>query len=513
MLAHRADTTMPHPAPRTKNGAVTTRPAKAAKADAAAPRPGGHVVLPGADGADYHSLRRRPTSRAERFALGQSLRQRVPRSSMGDWKPAAGRPDPVELIRHSHEGRLDWLIPIRVGRMIASPYGFLRGTAVVMADDVAQLPATGITPVICGDAHLGNFGFYASPERDLVIDLNDFDEAHPGAWEWDLRRLVASIWVAGRHNGSTEAQCRDAVAACVAAYREEVRFLASEPLLSRSYQRLDVERLHETATEKSLRAEIARAAKRARSRTSDRALPRFTAKHNGQRHIVEEPPLITRAPPAEAERIAEALDEYLTTLAPHWRRALGGYTLVDIAHKVVGVGSVGLRAYVALLEGSSADDVVFLQLKQARRSVLARHVHGESAWHAHQGQRVVEYQQALQTVSDPLLGWATVDGLQYYVRQFRNMKGTIPLDAMDAAALTDYAGIVGHLLAKGHARTSGASMIAGYVGASDPLDKALCRFARAYADQTEADHQALVRAVARGVLPVERTPSGSAFRP
>jgi uncharacterized protein (DUF2252 family) len=198
-----------------------------------------------------------------------------------------------------------------------------------------------------------------------------------------------------------------------------------------------------------------------------------------------------------------ALDEYLTTLAPHWRRALGGYTLVDIAHKVVGVGSVGLRAYVALLEGSSPDDVVFLQLKQARRSVLAQYVHGGSAWHAHQGQRVVEYQQALQTVSDPLLGWTTVNGRQYYVRQFRNMKGTIALDAIDSQALADYAGIVGQLLAKGHARTSGASMISGYAGSSDKLDVALARFARRYADQTEADHQELVRAVARGVLPVE----------
>jgi len=182
---------------------------------------------------------------------------------------------------------------------------------------------------------------------------------------------------------------------------------------------------------------------------------------------------------------------------------LGGYTLLDVAHKVVGVGSVGLRAYVALLEGSSPDDVVFLQLKQARRSVLAKYVHGDNAWHAHQGQRVVEYQQALQTVSDPLLGWTTIDDRQYYVRQFRNMKGTIALDSIDAAALTDYAGIVGHLLAKGHARTSGASMIAGYVGRSDKLDNAMARFGRAYADQTEADHAALVRAVQRGVVPVE----------
>ena len=465
--------------------------------------PVGHVVLASADSDSYRSLCRRPMPRAERFKLGRNLRQQVPRNSLGDWKAPANRPDPVEQIMHSHEGRLDWLIPIRVGRMVASPYGFLRGTAGVMAEDIAHLPATGICPVICGDAHLGNFGFYASPERDLVIDLNDFDEAHPGAWEWDLRRLVASIWVAGRHNGFSEAQCHDSVASCVAAYRNEVRFLANEPLLSRSYERLDVDRLHETAREKSLRSVIVRAAERARSRTSDRALPRFTTRRGGRRQIVDKPPLITRVPQAEAQRIAVGLDGYLTTLAPHWSRALGGYTLIDIAHKVVGVGSVGLRAYVALLEGSSADDVVFLQLKQARRSVLARFVHGDSAWHAHQGQRVVEYQQALQTVSDPLLGWATVDGLQYYVRQFRNMKGTIPLDAIEAAALTDYAGIVGRLLGKGHARTSGASMIAGYVGASDTLDKSLCRFARAYADQTEADHQALIKAVARGVLPVE----------
>jgi uncharacterized protein (DUF2252 family) len=461
----------------------------------------GHVVLVGADSDLYRSLRRRPISRAERFELGRSLREQVPRGSLGDWKVPAGRPDPVEQIMHSHKGRLDRLIPLRVGRMVASPYGFLRGTAMVMAEDISHLPATGITPVIGGDAHLGNFGFYASPERELVIDLNDFDEAHPGAWEWDLRRLVASVWVAGRQNGSSEAQCRDSVTSCVATYRQEVRLLANEPLLSRSYRRLDVDQLRGTVTQKSLRAEIARAVKRAR--TSDRALPRFTTERDGRRYIVEEPPLITHVREADARRIAEALDDYLSTLAPHWRRALGGYTLVDIAHKVVGVGSVGLRTYVALLEGTSPDDVVFLQIKQARRSVVARYVHGASAWHAHQGQRVVEYQQALQTVSDPLLGWTTINGLQYYVRQFRDMKGAIALDAIDAAALTDYAGILGHLLAKGHARTSGASMIAGYVGSSDKLDNAMCRFACAYADQTEADHQTLARAVARGVLPVE----------
>ena len=462
-----------------------------------------HVVLASADSEAFTSLRRRSTSRQDRYRMGRELRNQVPRRSLGDWSPPASRPDPVQLITESHKGRLDWLVPVRVGRMAASPYGFLRGAAVVMAADVAGLPATGITPVICGDAHLGNFGFYASPERDLVIDLNDFDEAHPGGWEWDLRRLVASIWVAGRQNGAGESQCEAAVRQCVAGYRDEVRALAATPLLARSYQRLDADRLQQRAIGKSLRAEIKRAAAQARRRTSDRALPRFTRERDGQRRIVEDPPLVTRINYAEADQIARGLDEYLGTLAPHWRRALGGYTLIDIAHKVVGVGSVGLRAYVALLEGSSPDDVLFLQLKQARRSVLARYVHGDSAWHAHQGQRVVEYQQALQTVSDPLLGWATVGEYQYYVRQFRNMKGTVALDSIDAAALADYAAITGHLLAKGHARTSGASMIVGYSGSSDRLDAALARFARLYADQTEADHAALVRAAKQGVLPIE----------
>ena len=222
-------------------------------------------MLASAESEAFGSLRKRPTSRAERFAIGKALRQQVPRQLLGRWEPPADRPDPVALIQKSHEGRLEELVPIRVARMINSPYGFLRGTAIVMADDVAGLPATGITPVICGDAHLGNFGFYASPEGELVIDLNDFDEAHPGGWEWDLRRLVASIWVAGRENAASESQCADAVTSCVAAYRDEVGFLAEQPLLMRSYNRLDVERLHETATEKTLRAEIERSAKRART--------------------------------------------------------------------------------------------------------------------------------------------------------------------------------------------------------------------------------------------------------
>jgi uncharacterized protein (DUF2252 family) len=465
---------------------------------------GGHTVLASTDKAAFSSLRHAATPRVERYDLGRALRQQVPRSTLAHWDGNDRSTDPVQQVIVGNEGRVDRLIPVRIGRMVASPFTFLRGAAAVMAADFSRLPATGITPVICGDAHLGNFGFYASPERDLVFDLNDFDEAHPGAWEWDLRRLVASIHVAGRQNGSSEDECGEAVRRCVRSYREHLAHLAAQPLLARAYDRLDLDRLHRTAAGAAGRRAIENAAARARRRTSDRALPRFTEQRDGRLRLVEEPPVITRPDPEQYERLALALDGYLQTLPTQWAVVVGGYRLVDVAHKVVGVGSVGLRAYIALCEGSSPDDVLFLQLKQARRSVVAQYVHGDSAWHAHQGQRVVQYQQALQTVSDPLLGWTTVGERQYYVRQFRNMKGAVVVDGIDAAALADYAGICGLLLAKGHARTSGASMITGYLGRSDKADRALCEFARRYADQTERDHAALVAAVDRGLLPAER---------
>ncbi|GAA4556682.1 DUF2252 domain-containing protein [Pseudonocardia xishanensis] len=439
--------------------------------------------------------------REARQALGKELREQVPREAMAAWSPANRRIGAVGSVRLTNEGRVDRLIPIRIGRMTASPFAFLRGAAHLHAADFSTLPATGIQPVVCGDAHLGNFGFYASPERDLVFDLNDFDEAHPGAWEWDLRRLAVSIHVAGRQCSATEEECGAAVARCVDAYRRSLRRLASAPLLGRSYERIEADFLEENAPRKGSRRAIAEAARKARRRTSDRALPRFTGGEG--REIVAEPPLITRPEPEQYERIVLALDDYLNTLPPHWSRVVGGYKVVDVAHKVVGVGSVGLRAYIALCEGSGPDDVLFLQLKQARRSVIAPFVHGETALHEHQGQRVVEYQQALQTVSDPLLGWTTVGDRQYYVRQFRDMKGSFDLDDMEPAGLMDYAAICGLLLAKGHARTSGASMIAGYLGGGGRVRRALCRFARAYADQTERDYEDLQAAVRAGVFPCE----------
>jgi uncharacterized protein (DUF2252 family) len=440
---------------------------------------------------------------ADRRAAGRALRKKVPRSALGRWRAQADRPDPVDMVELSHLGRLERLIPVRVGRMCASPYAFLRGNAAIMAEDFSNLPETGVTAVICGDAHLGNFGFYASPERDLVFDLNDFDEAHPGAWEWDLRRLTASAWVAGRQNGFAEDTCADAVAWCVRAYRRQVRRLSRLPLLEQSFERLDIDRMRAETADYALRFEIERAAEKARGRTSDRALPKLTAARGGIRRIVDQPPLVTNLPPDEAERLVAGLDDYLGTLPRHWRRVLSAYQVADVAMKVVGVGSVGLRAYIALLFGNGPGDPLFLQAKQARRSCVARYVHGEAPRHAHQGQRVVEYQQALQTVSDPLLGWNTVDNRQYYVRQFRDMKGAITIEGIDGSGLMDYARICGTLLAKGHARTADAAVLAGYLGKADAAERALCRFAAAYADQTERDHQALLQAVKRGRLPAE----------
>ncbi|MDI9913881.1 DUF2252 domain-containing protein [Rhodococcus sp. IEGM 1379] len=467
------------------------------------PRPVGQIADIEVEPDGKATLRTRQTPRSERRAIGKNLRKQVPRSALGDWSPPTTRRDPVDQVNTAHEGRLDWLVPIRVGRMVASPYGFLRGTAGLMAEDLSTLPSTGINPVICGDAHVGNFGFYGSPERELVIDLNDFDEAHPGPWEWDLRRLVASIWVAGRQNGFTESQCESATVSCTSAYRNHLATLAERPLFGRSFDRVNLDGLTAHVTDPGLQAEIARAAGRARKRTSDHALSRFTVQEYRQRKLLENPPLTTHLTDRDTGFLLQGLDEYLETLAPHWRRVVSGYNVVDVAHRVVGVGSVALRAYVALCEGSIPDDVLFLQLKQARRSVVAPFVHGKSAWHDHQGRRVAEYQQALQTVSDPLLGWCTVDDRQYYVRQFRNMKGSVDLNNIDASALTDYVAICGRLLAKGHARTSGASLISGYLGSSDVVDTALARFARLYADQTERDHSELRKAVASGRIAAE----------
>lgn len=271
------------------------------------------------------SLRRRLVSRDEREALGRTLRETRPVKEIG-WRAIAHRPEAVDLVEASHEGRIDHLVPIRVARMVGSPYGYLRGSAIVMADDVARLPTSGITPVVGGDAHLGNFGFYRSPEGELVIDINDFDEAHVGAWEWDLARLTASIWVAGRENSLSEEDCEQAVRACVRAYAAEVARLAHLPLITRSFERMDVDHLTEAANDPDLIKAIRKAAKSARKRTSDRVLPKLTARNErGEREIQAEPPLIERLTRADAELVAQGLDAYLPSLPAQWRRVLAWY--------------------------------------------------------------------------------------------------------------------------------------------------------------------------------------------
>src|ERR1700737_2494564 len=268
----------------------------------------------------------------ERKAAGRALRDKVKRGDLGRWRTKEDRPNPVDLIEEAHEGRLERLVPVRVGRMVASPYAFLRGGAALMAQDFADLPRTGIEPVICGDAHLGNFGFYASPERNLVFDLNDFDEAHPGPWEWDLWRLATSVWVAGRQNGLAEATCEDAALRCAAAYRRQIRGLAGQPLLSRSFDRLDIDRMRQELADWSLRGEIERAANIARGRTSDRALPKLTRERKGTRQMVDQPPVVMHVSEQETERVVDGLEAYLDTLPPHWRRVLSSYFVVHLAH-------------------------------------------------------------------------------------------------------------------------------------------------------------------------------------
>lgn len=451
----------------------------------------------------FSSFRLPTTNREERVNRGKQRRIRAPHSELGTWHRPVSRPSIVDFIEHTHESRLDWLLGVRVARMAASPFGVLRGTAGLMMHDIAPLPTTGINTTVCGDAHVGNIGFYRSSEGELVIDLNDFDEAHAGSWEWDVRRLTASLHVAGRVNGLSEIQCEAAVKECVISYRDEISFLSKQPLLWRAYNRMNVDDLAKSVDDDELRDAILSAKKSALKRTDDRKLPKITGGATTAAHIEDDAPLITHPNPQVREQIADGLDAYLGTLTPQWRRIVGGYSLVDIAHKVVGVGSVGMRAWVALLVGSRDDDILFLQLKQAHRSVLAPYVHGDKVWHSHQGQRVVEYQQQLQTVSDPLLGWTTVGEHQYYVRQWRNMKGGVPVEDLNAGALADYSRITGHLLAKGHARTSGASVISGYLGKSDAPVDGFARWARVYADQMDADHTELTKAVKAGRLPYE----------
>lgn len=430
---------------------------------------------------------------------GRAARTATPRRMLG----VHTRRDPqvaVRIVEETNRGRLPHLVPLRMGRMAASPFAFLRGAAAVMAHDLTGGPMTRLTAQVCGDAHVSNFGFYASPERQLVMDINDFDETARGPFDIDLRRLAASIAVAGREIEADRQQIDEAVSDASWAYRTMMFGLADMHVMDAWNVAFDAELLELVQIE-DLGKVLGKAVKKAKDNNSRKVATKWTTStaNDGQR-FVEEPPVLTQVTGAEEEAVVEALDAYVGTLAPERALLLSRYSIGDVAFRVVGVGSVGNRTYVVLLQGNGPDDALVLQLKEARPSSLT----GRPGCHVapgHQGERVVRGQKAMQTASDPLLGWTGIGTTEFYVRTFRDMKGGIDPSALAGHQLDDYARLTGALLARAHARTADSRVLAGYLGQGDTVDTALVEYANAYADQTEADHAALVEAVGTGRLP------------
>jgi uncharacterized protein (DUF2252 family) len=394
------------------------------------------------------------------------------------------------------------LAPVRWGRMVGSPFAFLRGSAMVMAWDVAHLPHGEIYVQACGDAHLCNFGVSATPERRLIFDVRDFDETLPAPWEWDVKRLAASIVVASRQRGMSADRAREAVLVCMAGYRHALRAACGLTHKEIWYRRVDAVKLEADATGATKRY-FRRMFRKARRRTSKRELGRLTVMIDGEMHIPEDPPLIF---PVKDSRVRSNmctfLDEYARSLSPDRRLLLDSYEVVDVAFRVVGVGSVGTRCLVALLFGDGNDDPLILQLKEANRSVLEPFV--QPCPYANQGERVVQGQRIIQAASDLFLGWKTFHDHDFYVRQLKDMKGTVDIDDMDPQTIVDFSALCGLTLAHAHARSGDFCQIAGYLGKGERFDTALADFAEAYADQVERDHALLEKAVRAGRLPADR---------
>jgi uncharacterized protein (DUF2252 family) len=456
----------------------------------------------------------------ERQAKGRAARKNTPRSSHGRWQPAADRPDPVSLLEEQAESRVPELVPIRYGRMLVSPFAFYRGGALIMAADLAPTPRSGITVQLCGDAHLSNFGLFGTPERNLVFDINDFDETLPGPWEWDVKRLAASFEIHGRARGFAAADRRAIVLAGVRAYRNHMRRAATLGPLEAWYDQMNVARLlDQVQTELSrnrLDKREARGAQRniaeASTRDSVRVYARSVREAGGEPRIVAEPPLIVPLEDLIAagvvrenfEELANSgLAVYRQTLSHSLHHPIEEFRYVHMARKVVGVGSVGTRCYILLLVGHDRNTPLFLQVKQAEASVLERFL-GKSAYAQH-GERVVAGQQLMQASSDIFLGWARFtehDGQtrDYYVRQLQDWKGGFNVDRILVSGLTLYARICGEALARAHARWGDRIAIAAYLGNADTFDQALADFSVAYADQNERDYKAFAAAVQSGRL-------------
>ncbi len=438
------------------------------------------------------------TTAAERAAAGKALRSTVPRSAHADWRRSAKEADPLVLLEASNRGRLRSLIPIRYGRMIASPFAFLRGAAAVMAADLATTPVTGLRVQACGDCHLANFGGFATPERNFVFDINDFDETLPAPWEWDVKRLAASVVVAGREIGLRPAAARAVCGATVASYREHMRDYARMHVLDTWYAHIPVDALVARAPDARARRRERAWIAAARAQTAGRLLPHLTEEVRGQRRIVEHRPFVYHAPDIgrHAAEVTRVFTAYRASLPEERRRLLERFRLVDVAMKVVGVGSVGTRCAIALLM-AEGDDALFLQFKEARVSVLEPYA-GRSGYR-NQGERVVVGQRLMQAASDLFLGWAGDGrGRWFYFRQLKDMKWGADIGRMTEPMFRVYTETCAWALSRAHARSGDAAAIAGYLGAGTPFDEAITEFAVAYADQTERDHAALVKAVRQG---------------
>jgi uncharacterized protein (DUF2252 family) len=423
---------------------------------------------------------------------GRELRRSFPRSVHGTWAPPADRPDPVELLDEQDSRRIAELIPIRHERMSESPFAFFRGAAAVMAEDLASTPASGLLVQACGDAHLLNFGVFATPERTLVFDVNDYDETLPAPFEWDVKRMAASAVVAGRGRGFSPEQCVSAAVAAARSYRKRITEAARMGHLEVWYRRLavdDLVALVKTARGRALGAKVVRTAQRS---TSLGALGRLTEVVDGRLRIIDNRPLIEHLPdrPGRLDGTL-VVERYRRSLAGETRAVLDRYHVIDWARKVVGVGSVGTDDAIVLLMGDSASDPLFLQAKEAQASVLERHA-GASCY-ANHGQRVVAGQRLMQAASDICLGWTAVQGRHYYVRQLRDMKGSVPVEKLSASELAEYSDGCGAALADGHARSGDPVAIAGYLGAGAAFEQAIGRFAVAYGDQVEGDYACFAR--------------------
>jgi uncharacterized protein (DUF2252 family) len=434
----------------------------------------------------------------QRLERGRAARRETPRSSHAAWTPSPDRPDPVNLLEAQAQNREPDLVRIRYARMTPSPFTFMRGAAIVMAHDLAETPPTGIQAQLCGDCHLMNFGLYASPERTLLFDVNDFDETLPGPWEWDVKRLATSLVVAGRENGFASADCRRAASEAVRSYRQRMTEYSQMGELEVWYSRVGAEEIFDLISDSKTLKRTKKAMSKARGRDSLQALSKLTRVVDGRRIIVDDPPLLVRVVEEELRgQIDDILQTYRSTLQDDRRRLLDRYRFVDVARKVVGVGSVGTRDYIVLFEGRDDDDPLFLQVKEAQASVLESFL-PKSAYRNH-GHRVVAGQRLMQAASDIFLGWLRgPGGRDFYWRQLRDMKGSARVERMSPGELAGYAGICGWALARAHARSGDRVQIAAYLGKSERFDGAIAEFARAYADQIERDHAALCAAVKSG---------------